>query len=156
MLYQVWRRDIWLTLRLPIDKPIFSLKKYKVWNTTSCLQKRYFMSAEMLLHVCRTSENKHNKAYIVRKFFRHHHSNCGKDEKCQKGNWSYWKNVKKKKENGKKHRNSANTLSIHYLFRHAQVLHTQVKKQKNLNLVDSSWSYEHFHENRNMGRFWKK
>ena len=149
MLYQVWRRDIWLTLRLPIDKPIFSLKKYKVWNTTSCLQKRYFMSAEQV----KINIIKHT---LLEKIFRHHHSNCGKDEKCQKGNWSYWKNVKKKKENGKKHRNSTNTLSIHYLFRHAQVLHTQVKKQKNLNLVDSGWSYEHFHENRNMGRFWKK
>ena len=79
--------------------------------------KHYFISAEQV----KINIIKHT---LLEKIFRYHHSNCVKDEKCQKGNWSCWKNVKKKKENGKKHRNSANTLSIHHLFRHAQVLHT--------------------------------
>lgn len=71
----------------------------------------------------------------------YHHSNCDKNKK--------FKMVTKVVEKMQKRKwKRAVVLSTHHWLKHAQALHLQVKKsKKNINLVDSAWSYEHFHGN---------
>ena len=131
-------------VRLPTCKLIFSQK---------CTE------YETLLNICRTSDNKHHKAYLQRSKQK---KNTRKFKKIPSITIAAALRAKKfkmiSKAIEKMLKNGKEKELLHLLITtnsniFAQTLHHQVKKQRYLNLVDSGRRNKYFCGNSNMGKF---